>query len=273
LAKKKTKTVTQDGDGEAWIGSYADLMTLLLCFFILLYSFSFPDEGKMESLSQTLSKAFKGDTRQKENEVVSKVGIDHQIREIRALHMVVSLLGLGETSDAVKKIEDAYIKASESEKIQDILKKELSITDDLLKYQENKTDDVVVSIHFGSDLLFPSGQADLSPSALAQLNEIAKAVKETNGLSHVEIIGHTDPERLSPRSEFKNNWHLSAARAGAVAEWFVSNGISPNQIRASGMADASPLFPNYDSSGAPMRENMTKNRRIEVLIKRRPEAK
>ena len=109
MSDLKTRRATEE-DGEAWLASYADLMTLLLCFFILLFAMSDRDPGKLEEVAQALSQSFKGVTEPKKKEIVSKVGINHEIKEIRALHMVVSLLGLGDSAEAVKKIEDSYIK-------------------------------------------------------------------------------------------------------------------------------------------------------------------
>jgi len=263
MAKKQAPIIVEEG--EAWLGSYADLMTLLLCFFILLFSFSHPDPGKLETMAQALSKEFKGETVKKNKDIVSKVGVNHEIREIRALHMLVSLLGLGDTENAVKKIEDDYIKSNENKKIKEKVKGKLKNKAKGLKFLSSNSKDVTVKLSIPSNILFLSGSDRMSNEASVFLDGLAKSISDTKDLKSVKIVGHTDSRPVGRGSKFRDNWTLSFARSASVAKHLIARGISPKDIDTSGAGHHKPLVPEF-KNGRAILANMAKNRRIEIEI-------
>jgi flagellar motor protein MotB len=107
-------------------------------------------------------------------------------------------------------------------------------------------------------LSFASGQALLADDSLAILDRVADLILEENGYD-VLVSGHTDNIPIHNAS-FPSNWHLSAARAVAVAEYFLGQGVSPQRITTQGFAEFRPLF----SGDTP--QNQAKNRRVEITL-------
>ncbi|MFV0296762.1 MAG: peptidoglycan -binding protein [Hyphomicrobiaceae bacterium] len=118
---------------------------------------------------------------------------------------------------------------------------------------------------FQSEVLFPSGQSNLSVSGLAAMDQLAEAVKEIQRQIPKEVNwvlqvdGHTDVRPIQSQ-EFPSNWELSAARAISVVKYLISRGVDPNRLVAAGYGEFAPL----DASGTP--EAMARNRRIELKL-------
>jgi len=107
-------------------------------------------------------------------------------------------------------------------------------------------------------LSFSSGQAILAADSLSILERVAGLIQEENGYD-VVISGHTDDVPIHNAS-FRSNWHLSAARAVAVAEYFLGCGVAPQRITTQGFAEFRPLL-SLDTS-----PNRAKNRRVEITL-------
>lgn len=107
-------------------------------------------------------------------------------------------------------------------------------------------------------LSFSSGQAMLAPDSLAILDRVADLILEKNGYD-VVISGHTDDVPIY-NEFFRSNWHLSAARAVAVAEYLLDRDVAPHRITTQGLAEFHPLFPNDTP------QNRGKNRRVEITL-------
>lgn len=107
-------------------------------------------------------------------------------------------------------------------------------------------------------LSFSSGQAVLAPESLAILDRVAGLIREKEGYE-VVISGHTDEVPIH-NEFFRSNWHLSAARAVAVAEYFLGLGVAPKRITTQGFAEFQPLF-----AGATP-QNRARNRRVEITL-------
>lgn len=114
-----------------------------------------------------------------------------------------------------------------------------------------------VSFRINSEILFSSGQAELSRDGLAVLQRLIKVLKESP--HKVTIEGHTDAIPIRS-ARFPSNWELSSARAGSVVRYFEANGIVSTRLRAIGYADTKPLAANDTP------ENRALNRRVELLM-------
>jgi len=125
--------------------------------------------------------------------------------------------------------------------------------------------DKAVRIILPGDLLFDTGQADLKPSSLETLRQVADAIRITD--YRVNVVGHTDSVPMHSE-KFATNWELSAIRACAVARFLIEQtGLSPTRFYVSGYAYLQPVAPNDSLS------NRAANRRVElVLTKERPGA-
>jgi chemotaxis protein MotB len=115
-----------------------------------------------------------------------------------------------------------------------------------------------VHITLSSDLFFTADKAELTPKSMTPLQKIGASLKETPFM--IEIIGHTDNQSMRSNA-FPSNWELSAARASAMARYFIEEtDMAPNQFAVSGFSSYRPLYPNTTA------QNRAANRRIEVII-------
>lgn len=257
------------GDGELWVVSYADMMTLLFGFFVILYSLSQVDERKLSVVGKQLAAAFRGEVDKKDSQ--SEVGMLMEARQIRALQLLIAMLNLGENMDqAVDNIEHRVAESKNLEAARDAIKSQLKPEDDatlsaMKMHIEQKEDRIEIALP--DTMLFESGTAELTPRARAGLRRIASSLNKIRGLAGVEISGHTDS--IPPSGgRYPSNWALSAARAGAVTEELIKNGLDPKGVVPRGMANLQPLFPETRDDGTRIPENMAKNRRVQLTIKR-----
>jgi chemotaxis protein MotB len=260
----------ESGD-ETWIVSYADMVTLLFGFFVILYSFSNLDDKKFEQMGETLASAFKA-PEDIEKKAAADAGISNETRQIMALQLLVAMLNIGDSVDeAVPKIEQAYGDGTSAKAVKDLLTERIG-KDEAIKMQsvlvgQGRESDVVDLVLPGASL-FPSGSADLTPAAELKLRALAAEIRLAPGISAVEIVGHTDSAPLAADSPFKNNFSLSSLRAGAVAGALIAGGLKPDLIEVRGMGSLKPLVPERDDEGNLISENMAKNRRVHIVLKK-----
>ena len=147
--------------------------------------------------------------------------------------------------EVITKIYDLSKIAVEQEKLQKFASVEL-------------IPDKTMRIILTGDLLFASGQDELSTEALASLQKLSAIIKETPYM--INVIGHTDDRPVST-ARFPSNWELSLARASRVARFLIDNtGLPPTQFRVTGYSFYRPLTPNIND------ENRTINRRVEIVL-------
>ncbi|SAI40647.1 OmpA-family protein [Bordetella ansorpii] len=118
-----------------------------------------------------------------------------------------------------------------------------------------------VSFRISTELLFPSGQASLSPSGLGLIKKLAGVVNRSN--HPLSIEGHSDDVPIQTR-QFPSNWELSTSRATSVLRELVRDGVDGNRLRAVGYADTHPLQPNDTAQGR------AANRRVELIMRTAP---
>lgn len=261
--------VSKEEGVEPWVASFADMMTLLLGFFMILYSMSHMDEKKFSELGKSISDSFKRGVK-KEVKIVTEV-IKEENQQIRAFQMLVSILNL-KPEQAVSEIEDLYTAKVESQALKSMAKENIKQIKDMkdlyMGYQENLTGEVFDLI-IPSKNLFVSGSAKLTQESEIKLVKIVSLAKELSKSAVIEIEGHTDSAPPGPSSYYKDNWELSAARATSVAKIFLAQGVPGNIMSVTGRSSYRPLFPEFDSKGKYIKENMERNRRIHVKIRRR----
>jgi chemotaxis protein MotB len=249
------------------------MMTLLFGFFVILYSFSQVDEKKFSVVGKQLAEAFGGEANQGKSN--SEVGSIMESRDLRALQLLVAMLNLGDSiPEAEKNLEKNLSAAKNLEGARDYIMSKAKHDGELEKMGiHTLSKEEQIEIALPDSLLFQSGTAVLVPRAVVALARIAGFLTKVNGLVGIEIVGHTDSAPPAPNAKFANNWALSSARAGAVAEELIRQGVSRKGLITRGMADLEPLFPERRSNGTWDAENMAKNRRVHIIVKKLAPAK
>lgn len=262
IKNSKFMTPTDDHDGEeGWIYSYADLITLLLGFFIIMQTFSVLDEGKFEGISKSIAESIE---KTSASEKAAKPNT--LARQANAFRVLMSISGLGlSAEEAVQKIEAASAAAPGSG--DDMLAAEgidMSKVSTLTEGDQAKTSTLTIP----SEILFTTGTFKLSADGLQAVISISERIKVTPGLLSIEIKGHTDSSLPGRDSMLRSNFGLSSARAGIVAEVLLSAGIPASLITVRGMGSLEPVIHDLDASGKFDPNHAAKNRRVEIILRR-----
>ncbi|MDR1514100.1 MAG: OmpA family protein [Synergistaceae bacterium] len=239
MARKKKAPASNPG-APLWLATYGDMVTLVLCFFVLLYAFSTLDVAKFTAMAESMQMAFS----------IMPGGPAASSTQ----SMVDGSFGEG-AGDAARRTQSDQTNNAN---------KVLALVQEAIK-QEDLGDDIRVSleergivISFSEQILFAEGSARIRPVSLRVLYKIGMII---NSLSNqIELEGHTDSAVLQ-NSIYVDNWGLSAARAAAVVSYLNREiGISEKRLRAVGLGPARPDVPN-NSEG-----NMALNRRVDMVI-------
>ncbi len=220
----------------AWLAAFGDLMSLLLCFFVLLLSMSSMDAKKISEAIGSLSGAMS----------VLEGGTKTEISKQR-IQESTPIESKDETSETVNKVQDAVGDANE------MMEKGHGPAITLDEAQEGFV------IELPASLLFKSGTATIeNEDALLFLKRVALIIEELPKTMQVSVQGHTDNQGPGTKSPFKDNWELSSARAISVLQELLLDGVDPSRVSASGYAEFKTIATNATASG---RE---KNRRVEL---------
>lgn len=275
--KRKTweDTPVDHGD-ELWIVSYADMVTLLFGFFVILYSFSTLDDKKFNQMSEQLAADFqaKDDTIQKAS---SSVSVSGEARQLRAMQLMVAMTNLGtDMDDAVSKIERAYADKKAGESLQKIVREHIAPQSTVQMGTAVSAgafrEEDVVELVLPNATLFAMGSHELTPTAQGQLRQLATRLVQTTDLSAIEIVGHTDQTPPAHQRIYRNNFALSSLRAGAVADALLGGGVDAKLLVIRGMGSLQPLLPEQDRRGVWIPSNMAQNRRVHLVLKRKRDA-
>lgn len=225
---------------ERWLLSYADFITLLLVFFIILYTLSKQDAAKFQQVADSLSSALKGSPA--------------IIGQSPGTAMIPGYQGLN-----FKPIKNAQ--TIEQKKMKEIKKKveDIAKVEGLQSSVSVTNEERGIVIRIVDQVLFNSGYADLAPQADKILQGIGKILL-TNKDQYIRIEGHTDNVPIS-NDKFVSNWELSAVRATNVLRLFTDkSGINPRLLSAVGYGEYRPIADNNTNTGK------AKNRRVEIII-------
>jgi len=220
----------------AWLAAFGDLMSLLLCFFVLLLSMSSMDAKKISEAIGSLSGAMS----------VLEGGTKTEISKQR-IQESTPIESQDETSEQVNRVTQALIDANE------MMEKGHGPTISMEEAQEG------FKIELPSSLLFKPGTATIyNEDALLFLKRIAMIIGEMPNSMKVSVQGHTDNVPPSKNSPFKDNWELSSARGISVLQELILDGVDPKRISAAGFSEFTPKATNATKSGR------AKNRRVEI---------
>jgi chemotaxis protein MotB len=265
MGKKSKVQLDPPDESETWIYSFADMMSLLLGFFIIFFSISQSAGQQAEEIKKRILETFKNQKKDQVSE--SKVGFVNETKQINALNLLIATINFNDSEGEESKSK----KMGPSEREQEGGAPEKSsksdeeeMTSKIFRFKEP-----MINIVLPNKISFLPGSAKLTKPARKQITKLASIFSSSNKLNSIEITGHTDSINPSNRAKYINNWSLSAARAGAIAQILVKNGVSPKLVRARGVADSEPLYPNFDKHGRLIKKNLSANRRVEILLKKR----
>lgn len=233
MSRRKKQRHDDHADTHRWVISYADFITLLFAFFVVMYAISSVNVSKYRSMSEGMQSAFNKDAKQKAPTEV-KTPKSGQTASKAKNNAATS----GAGTDIFKSLEAAF--------------KDLADANDQVIRKEGW-----IEMDIKANSLFDSGSADLTPAALNKIMEIAKLLKDIP--YPIRIEGFTDSIPIST-SEFPSNWELSTARASAIARVLNDFGVANDRISVTGYNDQYPVADNTNEAGR------IKNRRVNLLI-------
>ena len=250
--RRKRHEEHEDHVDESWLIPYADLLTLLLALFIVLFASSTVDVKKYEAITQSFEEVLNGGTGIMESEPSTMQPQDG------------SFVGLAEDKEDKKSEEE---KKEEENLEQDLNKLEALkeridqyIADqDLDSFLQTKLTEEGLLITIKEAALFKSGKANLTGNAVELAKEISSLLV-TDPPRRITVTGHTD-NRPIKTSEYQSNWHLSSERAlNFMTELLKNNKLKPQLFSFTGYGEYRPIDTNDTEEGR------SKNRRVEVLI-------
>jgi len=251
--KRRNRDLFEESDNhERWLVSYADFVTLLFAFFVVMYSISSVNNEKYEMLSSALEGAFVGG--HKVDVIKDPIEVEKKLTTIKPIILENPTT---EELDRKSELSDEILKERRelqliSEQFEDVLQP--YIENNLVDVKKN---DFWIELEMNSELLFLSGEAELSRKAIPVLKKVAEVVRNIPNVINVE--GHTDNVPIDT-VEFPSNWDLSSARATAVVREFEMSRISPQRLSAVGYGEFHPIADNNSVEGR------FKNRRVVLVL-------
>lgn len=227
---------------DRWLVSYADFITLLFAFFVVMYAISSVNEGKYREMSGALGSAFgtpSGDL------VAMRPGMTQ---------------GTGSRIQlAPEQVKAETLRRARQERMRDVtrnLRQTLAplMVDGKVSMVEGANG---LTLAMDASTLFLPGEARLSPEAVRTLSDIGQVLAPSD--FEIRVEGHTDNVPVS-NAQFPSNWELSSARASSVVRLFILTDVDPRRLTAIGFADQRPLEDNATPEGR------QKNRRVAIVI-------
>ena len=228
MARQRKQEESKGGSPE-WLTTYSDLVTLLLCFFVLLYSFSSVDAEKF----QQIMASFQGGAGVLNGGTSMDFPIEFTEDDLEA-ELVKLLKDLEDYADTLGLNEEITFKVEERGLV----------------------------VRFMDNVLFDSGKADLKPESIEILHSVAEILNREEFVDrHIKVEGHTDTDPIVRSSKYPTNWELSSARATNVLRQLVEvEKIDGNRISSSGYSFYRPIVPNDTP------DNKARNRRVDIVI-------
>ncbi len=270
MAKRKEEA--PPAGSPAWMATFGDLMNLLLCFFVLLFSMSSVDAQKFEliaaSFSQTFSVLSGGASAIGEGMLIS-----NGVSQLNELSEYINSMGSMSDAEGVKSFGEESSEDTQSEELkaqyeQEQLKEAEMLAERIQEAVEEQNIDKEVDVNFTSQyvlltmngaLLFDSGHAEIREDAYPLLQKVSR-ILERYAKHTIEVEGHTDNVPLNG-GRFENNDVLSSYRALSVFNYILeSTSLDPANIKHSGRGEYLPIADNSTPEGR------AKNRRVEIKI-------
>lgn len=235
------------GGGEipAWMATFADLMALMMCFFVLLYSFSYLDEVKYKAVVASMAKGFGSEVTPVRAQSSSSIGPPSLVpNSMQTQSRGARPMNQQEANQDTKQLR---------RKIQEDLQDEIAKGQLAVEMAGNN-----VVIRFPEEVAFPPGSDVISDEIVPILARVTETLADEDGT--IQVSGHTD-DRPIRTATIKSNWELSTKRAVSVIHLIEALGnIDPGKLTAVGYSDTRPIFPNDTVEGR------ARNRRVEIAV-------
>jgi chemotaxis protein MotB len=254
---------------ERWLVSYADMVTLLMCLFIVLFAMSQVDQAKFAALSAGLSASFGAP-------INAMPGTSPEGSVLDALPSAVDIAaGIAPGEQASREDIDAAAAQAAAERAQRVAGEAQAAYDDLAEARAKieaalaaagyagaarfEIDERGLVVHIVADqVLFDAEQADLRPEGAAILDAVAPTLI---GLpNELAIEGHANHLPVTRGGIWPSNWELSAFRATTVVRYLATGGVPETRMSADGYSSTEPLVPESDPTA------ITVNRRVDIVV-------
>ncbi len=241
---------------ERWLVSYADFITLLFAFFVVMYSLSTVNEGKYRVLSDSLVAAFRNVSINSHSEQLAPgartPAAMPALPQLRARPVVTSMVTPADAREEERKRQVR-------EKMREMARQIMEVLAPLVRQGKVSVTEGLkgITVEINASVLFPLGEAQLQPAAVKALRAVAEVVASAE--FPITVEGHTDPTPIAT-AQFPSNWELSGARASSVVRLFIDAGVAPQRLTATGYGEQRPVASNDTPEGR------ARNRRVAILI-------
>jgi chemotaxis protein MotB len=243
---RRSRRDDEPDNHDRWLVSYADFITLLFAFFVVMYAISQVNDGKYRVLSDTLSSAFR-------HVPGSVSGAQVAVNPNAPMPMAIPFR---RPNPGIKTNENQRLK---KEKLRNMAKDINEALAPLVKEGQVRITEgaLGITVDINASVLFAPGDARLDIGAVQALKAVASVLAPTD--FPVTVEGHTDNAPINTQ-QFPSNWELSGMRASSVVRLFIDNGVDPRRLTATGYADQRPIDDNATLEGR------ARNRRVAITI-------
>ncbi len=234
---------------ERWLVSYADFITLLFAFFVVMYSISQVNESKYRVLSDTLISAFNED----QQKSLKPIQVGDPSLAVDPSLVDLEKIGKGDFSG-----DGAFDKTADLPQLADQFTEQFAdlLNDEVVQIHSNE---FWLEVELKANILFESADAEPSAEAEAIFADVAAILKDYN--NPIQVEGFTDNVPIN-NSRYLSNWELSSARAAAVVKLLAENEVDPKRLSAVGYGEYQPIADNATEVGR------SENRRVVLMIAR-----
>jgi chemotaxis protein MotB len=245
MRRSRRHTEEEHENHERWLVSYADFITLLFAFFVVMYAISQVNEGKYRVLANSLNQAFS---------VIPGAAAGPQVEVPGRLVAV--------PKKSPEEIRMEQLKRRNMERMRSMARAIMDALAPLVKGGQVRVTEgpIGITVEINASVLFQPGEARLEAEAVRALTAIAQILASSDFPIIVE--GHTDNVPITTM-QFPSNWELSGVRASSVVRLFTSEGVAAKRLSATGYADQRPIADNESPEGR------ARNRRVAITIEAR----
>jgi chemotaxis protein MotB len=238
---------------ERWLISYADFITLLFAFFVVMYAVSSVNEGKYRVLSDSIVSAFR-------NVPGSTSGAQVAVTPPTTSLVLPMIVPKPVLTNPNPKVEEGRRQAKE--KMRNMAHDIKDALDPLVKSGQVRVNEGAfgITVEINASVLFSPGEARLGGEAMRALIAVAQILAPTD--FPITVEGHTDNIPIAT-PQFPSNWELSGVRASSVVRLLIDSGVAASRLTATGYADQRPVADNAQPEGR------ARNRRVAITIESR----
>lgn len=247
--RRRRRESDEPDNHDRWLVSYADFITLLFAFFVVMYAISSISEGKYRVMSDSIVSAFRSVPGSTSGATVV----------VSAADPMPMAIPMRRSPARVKSDETQPMKKEHLRSLAKDINQALAplMAEGKVRVTEGA---LGITVDINASVLFPPGEARLDLGAVRALGAVGRVLAATD--FPIVVEGHTDNIRIST-PQFPSNWELSAARAASVVRLFIDTTVDPRRLTATGYADQRPVADNATAEGR------QSNRRVAITIESR----